>query len=126
MKVINMLYRSKSLLTSQGTIKFDENGVADVQSDEFAEELLKMKGFSSVEGESQVEIPSKSDDEEPTPSSTPKEEEKPEEEPADNAELDEEEIRKMNVPQLKKYAKDNGIDLGDATKKDEILEVILG
>lgn len=33
-------------------------------------------------------------------------------------------LEKMNVAQLKKYAKDNDIDLGDATKKEEILAVI--
>ncbi|UOF90779.1 hypothetical protein LSG31_00405 [Fodinisporobacter ferrooxydans] len=33
-------------------------------------------------------------------------------------------ITKMNLPQLKKYASENGIDLGDATKKPEILEKI--
>lgn len=33
-------------------------------------------------------------------------------------------LDKLNVAQLKKYAKDNGIDLGDATTKDTILEAI--
>ncbi|MFK0524758.1 Rho termination factor N-terminal domain-containing protein [Paenibacillus illinoisensis] len=33
-------------------------------------------------------------------------------------------IEKMKVAELKEYAEENGIDLGDATKKDEILEVI--
>ena len=126
MKVINMSYRNRSLITSQGLFKFDENGVSDVTPDEFAEELLKMKGFSSVDGESNVEIPSKSVDKVVNPEPTSESEEVSEEEPADNAEMDEEEIRKMNVPQLKKYAKDNGIDLGDASKKDEIIKIILG
>lgn len=34
------------------------------------------------------------------------------------------ELDKMTAAQLKKYAKDNGIDLGDATKRDPILEII--
>lgn len=33
-------------------------------------------------------------------------------------------IEKMKVTELKEYAEENGIDLGDATKKDEIIEVI--
>lgn len=33
-------------------------------------------------------------------------------------------LDKLNVAQLKKYAKDNGIDIGDATTKDAILEAI--
>lgn len=35
-------------------------------------------------------------------------------------------IRKMNPAQLKKYAKDNGIDVGDASKKAELLAIIEG
>lgn len=35
-------------------------------------------------------------------------------------------LDKMNVAQLKKYAKDNGIDIGDATTKDAILAAIEG
>ena len=31
---------------------------------------------------------------------------------------------KMNVAQLKKYAKDNGIDIGDAATKNDILAAI--
>ena len=33
-------------------------------------------------------------------------------------------IEEMTVAELKKYAKDNNIDLGEAKKKEEILEVI--
>lgn len=33
-------------------------------------------------------------------------------------------IEEMTVPELKKYAKDNNIDLGDAKKQKEILEAI--
>lgn len=34
------------------------------------------------------------------------------------------ELDSLNVAQLKKYAKDHGIDLGEATKKEPILELI--
>ncbi len=33
-------------------------------------------------------------------------------------------IEEMTVPELKKYAKDNNIDLGDAKKQKELLEAI--
>jgi len=33
-------------------------------------------------------------------------------------------IEEMTVPELKKYAKDNNIDLGEAKKQKEILEAI--
>lgn len=32
---------------------------------------------------------------------------------------------KMTVTQLKNYAKDNGIDIGSAAKKDEIIQAIV-
>lgn len=32
----------------------------------------------------------------------------------------------MTVAQLKQFAKDNGIDIGSAAKKDEIIQVIAG
>lgn len=35
-------------------------------------------------------------------------------------------VTKMNPAQLKKYAKDNGIDIGEATKKAELLALIQG
>lgn len=35
-----------------------------------------------------------------------------------------EEIKKMTVAELKDYATKNSIDLGEATKKDDVLEVI--
>lgn len=39
-------------------------------------------------------------------------------------EVKETDIEKMKVAELKEYAEEKGIDLGEATKKDEILEVI--
>jgi hypothetical protein len=33
-------------------------------------------------------------------------------------------LNKLNAAQLKKYAKEHSIDLGDATQKDQILEII--
>lgn len=43
----------------------------------------------------------------------------------DDAEFaEEDEFASMKVADLKAYAKDNNIDLGDATKRDEILEVL--
>lgn len=34
------------------------------------------------------------------------------------------ELDSMTAAQLKKYAKDNGINLGGATKRDQVLEII--
>lgn len=34
-------------------------------------------------------------------------------------------VQEMNLAELKKHAKDNGIDLGDTTKKEDVLAKIL-
>lgn len=45
---------------------------------------------------------------------------------SDNSQEDDEtDIHQMKVPQLKDYAAKNGIDLGEATKKEDILMVIV-
>lgn len=49
-------------------------------------------------------------------------EEKGETAPVVSEEVD---LQDLNVPQLKKYAKSKGIDLGDARKKVEILDIII-
>ena len=57
------------------------------------------------------------------------EEEIPEDEDdktSESAKFDAEDLDKMTVPALKKVAKDNGIDLAGATKKDDIIPIILG
>ncbi|WP_185999959.1 hypothetical protein ACLIMP_22280 [Novosphingobium aerophilum] len=38
--------------------------------------------------------------------------------------MDAPDISKMTVPELKVFAETNGIDLGEATKKDDILAAI--
>lgn len=40
-------------------------------------------------------------------------------------EKEEKPLEEMNLAELKKHAKDNGIDLGDATKKEDVLAKIL-
>lgn len=34
-------------------------------------------------------------------------------------------LDKMNITQLKKFAKDNGIDVGNVTKKQELIDIIV-
>lgn len=47
-----------------------------------------------------------------------------EREAAEKAAVEEKPLDKMTVDELKQYAADNGIDLGDATKKADILAAI--
>ena len=39
--------------------------------------------------------------------------------------VEEKDISEMNVTELKAYAKEHGINLGDATKKEDVLAVIM-
>lgn len=45
-------------------------------------------------------------------------------EPIGNLVSDARDLSKMTIPSLKKLAEDEGIDLGDATLRDEIVEAI--
>lgn len=126
MLIKNTKYANKSLVIAGGQITFDEKGVTEVTPDEFAEKLLKLNGFSAVENQN----PAKSDEVEPTEEdNTPKEENQTEDKnisSEDNAEDDlESKLNKLNVPQLKKYAKEQNIDLGDVSKKDDIIKLIV-
>lgn len=135
-KVKNWRMRNKSSVTSFGKITFDEEGITTVP-DELTEEFLGMAGFEPVEdGQNSDQKPTKetevvnpSEDKETaqeTDEST-KDKENQEESSEESEEVETEEsvdFEKMTVLQLKKYAKDNDIDLGDATKKDEIISVL--
>lgn len=131
-KVKNWSMRNKASMTSFGRIQFDESGVTTVP-DELTKEFLGMVGFSPVEDDQNSdqeppknpEMESTSADEETDQKSDESiKDDKTQEESKDEAEKEAVDFEKMTVLQLKKYAKDNGIDLGDATKKDEIISVL--
>lgn len=131
-KVKNWRMRNKSSVTSFGKITFDEEGITAVP-DELTEEFLGMAGFEPVEdGQNSGQKPTKetevvnpSEDKETDQKSDESiKDDKTQEESKDEAEKEAVDFEKMTVLQLKKYAKDNGIDLGDATKKDEIISVL--
>ena len=89
----------------------DLNGAEDNQKDDDSEEEKTSDGDDSTE---------EKDSEEETDGDTEESEETP-----DKYTL--EELEKIkNVQQLKKIAKDNNIDLNGATKRDEIIPIILG
>lgn len=119
-KIFNEALASAKLTTSLGEVEFDNNGVADVEDEEFVVGLLKLKGFTLADGsvpnavEDSVEEVEQEDKEEPVESDEDTGEE-----------LSEEVLNGKNIMQLKKIAKDNNIELSGANKKDEIISIIL-
>lgn len=108
----NMKLSSKEIVTAFGNFRFSEDGTVEMDYD-LAVRLAELKDFSLVEDEAEEEDakPDVQIDE------TDAEEENL---------ITREELEKMTVKQLEKYAKDSEIDLGDATKKVDIVSVILG
>ena len=96
MKIKNEKKKGLAVNTSIGLLIFDENGVTDVKSEDFAKELLELDGYESAE---------------------PVVEETKE---------DEEDLESLTVFQLKKIAKEKNIDIGDAKKKVELIKIIRG
>lgn len=150
-KVFNNRLKGKQLATSIGLIQFDANGVADIADEEMVEKLLELKGYSlaeegensaqNLEKDSETEKTSPEEkntqeNDENTSEDVQDEEDKAEdkseevegdsEDAADEGAWTEEKLANKNVPQLKKIAKDNNIDLNGASKKDEIIAIILG
>lgn len=121
-KIFNEALANARLTTSLGEVEFDNNGVANIEDEEFASNLLKLKGFALADGE--VSHPVENDLEEEV-------EQEGEEEPAVESdedageELSEDFLNGKNIMQLKKIAKDNNIELSGANKKDEIISIIL-
>lgn len=121
-KIFNEALANARLTTSLGEVEFDNNGVANVEDEEFVAGLLKLKGFALADGS----VPNAVED------SVEEVEQENEEEPAavesdedDGEELSEEVLNGKNIMQLKKIAKDNNIELSGANKKDEIISIIL-
>lgn len=125
-KIINLRMKNKKMNTSIGVIEFDSEGVADIKNEEYVADLLELNGFELADGEKMPEKASKKEDSEVISEVEENAQETEEETEESPGELSEESLLEKNVPQLRKIAKDNGIDLAGASKKDEIIAVILG
>ena len=92
-------------------LQFGMDGIAEVK-EEFVGKLLELEGFSLAQEDTQEkeEVTQKI---EPSNPEAEKKEEKPD-------------FDKLTVPQLKKYAREHGIDLKDANKKVEIIPLLEG
>lgn len=135
-KIINNRLKGKQLATSYGKVQFNSDGVAEIENEELVEKLLKLNGYKLVEGdensdENRQEEPDAGKTSAAEETTQKNDEDTSEDEPEEDdgvaeTEYTEESLMEKNVPQLKKVAKDNDIDLAGATKKDEIIAVILG
>ena len=117
--LMNKKLANKNLITAYGKIQFSEDGTVEVE-ETVAKKLATLKDFSVVEEETTDE--EVIDDEVDEVDEQNAEEEEVDEETS----ITKEELEKMSVKQLEKYAKDNEIDLGSATRKADIIAVILG
>ena len=122
--------KGKRLVTSFGLLTFDSNGITELP-EERVKEFLCIKGFELVDeaSNSGVESPENSSTEDLS------KDEKDSQEDHERASEDSYEEKpdkklpdfsKMNIPQLKKYAKEHDIDLAGANKKDEIIPILTG
>lgn len=108
--IVNNLLKNKGLVASFGKISFNENGEADV-TEEQSKKLLQLSNYF-IKGAKKAD--------------QPKVETKPIETTVEEPKSEEVDLDKLNIPQLRKYAKEKGIDLGSAKSKEEIIAVING
>ena len=120
-KIFNEALASAKLTTSLGEVEFDNNGVANVEDEEFVAGLLKLKGFTLADGS----VPNAVEDSVEEVEQEAEEENVVESDEDAGEELSEEVLNGKNIMQLKKIAKDNNIELSGANKKDEIISIIL-
>lgn len=145
----NANFANKGLVTQWGRLQFNEKGEVEV-SENAGKKLSTLEGFSvdldgsmetssdKEENDQETEDTTAEDsenDSEPEEGETSAEQEEDaqqvddEEENAteeENAAYTEEELAKKNVPQLKKIAKDLKLDMPSDSKKQQLIDAILG
>jgi hypothetical protein len=146
----NLKLKNSNITTNKGVLKFDDKGIAQVDSDELYDGLLGLKGYEKVDGQDDggensippVTPPAGSEGSEgsegSTPNGTPGQPNTEEDsgEGNDNGESDQEpeglehsiltdeQLEAFTIKQLQHHAKVNNIDLTGKSKKDEIVEAI--
>lgn len=149
-KIKSERMKNRKLNTSFGQFTFDSEGITDVP-EEHVHKLLALKGYkllnggdgqtddtegdqkTTQNGENSTQVTSSPDEGENTQNEDEKQQDDDDSEGEDDEsddtegeELDAEKLDKLTVPQLKKIAKEREIDLNGASKKDEIIAIIIG
>lgn len=103
---------NRTISIRDNLVKFDSNGVAEIEDEKLFNVLKTVPEYTPV-----VKAPITTDD---------KDKDKDEDEDTNNTEIksEKQELNDMSIKQLEKFAKDKNIDLGKATKKSDIIEVI--
>lgn len=129
MAIVQSTIKNGKIATSFGVFNFVE-GKADIP-DEAAEQLTSLPGFYYDDGRNAPKPPEQTpaDKEDKQEDSNAHEaqlgQSETQEDEADKPKFDEKDLNSKNVAQLRKIAKDNGIEIGDATKKDEIIAILM-
>lgn len=99
---------NRTVFVRGNLVEFDVNGVAEIEDEKLFNVLKTVPEYTPV-----VKAPITTDD-------------KDKDEDTNNTEIksEKQELNNMSIRQLEKYAKDNNIDLGKATKKSDIIKVI--
>ena len=119
-KIFNENMKSRQLATAIGLIMFNSDGICEVENDEYAQELIKLDGFETFEGE--LSKPLTTEEKLDSDENNAISESEDVDENGDSGVL--EDLSGKSVAQLRKIAKDKGIDLGNVVKRDEIIEAI--
>lgn len=104
MKVENILRKNRAVLLGGSVIQFDADGIAEVD-DATGAKLLKLGGYRSNKPPAGNREPITEPEQPTSHDGTPA-------------------LESLNPAQLKKLAKDRGIEIGDAAKKAELIELI--
>ncbi len=115
MFLIKNCKRANRIISVRGNlVKFDAIGVAEIEDENLFNVLKTVPEYVPI-----VKSPITTDDKD-------EDEDKDKDEDTNNTEIksEKQELNNMTIRQLEKYAKDNNIDLGKATKKSDIIKVI--
>lgn len=103
MKLVkNLGLANKCLNTGVGTFQFNEEGIAEVEPDTYADALVQLIGYEFVEAKNEAPV-----NEAPV------------------AKYQEDKLEAMKVADLEKLAKSEGIDVKKLSKKAEFVEALL-
>ena len=113
MKLVkNLGLANKCLNTGVGTFQFNEEGIAEVEPDTYADALVQLIGYEFVEAKNEAPVNEAPVNEAPVNE-------------APVSKYQEDKLEAMKVADLEKLAKSEGIDVKKLSKKSEFVEALL-
>ena len=113
MKLVkNLGLANKCLNTGVGTFQFNEEGIAEVEPDTYADALVQLIGYEFVEAKMEAPVNEAPVNEAPVNE-------------APVSKYQEDKLEAMKVADLEKLAKSEGIDVKKLSKKAEFVEALL-